>query len=271
MLGKLLIVLILIFLSGCGAIPELPESNEPAYRALLIGVGWGNLQSPPYNVDRMSEIFSNCKFTEEEIEFLVIDKLKDSDATKENALNSIVSTFADADDNDISYFYWMGHGGLKQGIPVLIPHDYDMTLKSAITIHELESALSSISGTKVVIIETCHSGNFIGKSQKNFNNIVIDIFSAKTKDLLISDQYQVLTACKGSQLCWSSEGGEAYGFFNMAFYEGCQELKADEDEDEVINLLEMRNYIRNWTSLHCWYSQEVQMYPDNSVYPIVEY
>lgn len=266
----ILIILISIALAGCGVIPEQPEPNEPVYRALLVGVSWGNLQSPPYNVDRLKEVFANCKFAEEEIEFVIINELKNSQATKEAVFEGIANAFAGADDNDVSYFYWMGHGGLKQGIPVLIPHGYDFTLESAVTVHELESALSNISGTKVVIIETCHSGSFIGKGNNDFNDIVIDIFS-HSKDLLNKESYQVLTACAGNQLCWSSECGEAYGYFNMAFYEGCQELEADADADGVINLLEMRNYIRNWIGSHCWYTQEVQMYPYNSTFPIVEY
>ena len=57
----------------------------------------------------------------------------------------------------------------------------------------------------------------------------------------------------------------------MAFYKGCQELMADEDEDGIIDLLEMRDYIKLWVLLHCIQEQQVQMYPDDSTFPIVEY
>lgn len=275
---KLIILIsILVFLSGCFTVPEPPEPepNYPAYRALLVGVGdylfWGSnidLDSPAPNTERLEEIFSQCKFGEEEIEFTIIEKLVDHNATKENILNGILEVFGEADDNDVSYFYYMGHGGVNSGIPVITPTETKFTLASEITVHELENALSSISGTKVVFIESCHSGNFINKSENNFNDMVINIFSQKSIDLINQESYQVLTSCRGDQVCW--EYGDKSYFF-MGFYQGCQDLNADTNEDEIVDLLEAYKYIQIWVSEHTSKCQKVQMYPDDSVFPIVEY
>lgn len=272
MIKKLIIILIilaLITLSGCGVIPEPPEPNKIEYRALLIGVSSSNLMSPTYNVDRMREIFTDCRFTEEEIEFAVINELKDLDATKEAILDGIISTFAGADDNDISYFYWMGHGGDGQSEIYICPADYDGKIESSITVNELEATLDSIPGTKVVFLETCFSGNFI---DKDFNDKVIDIFRQSRG--LNKGNYQVLTCGRSSQLCWENNFAiPPYGFFNLAFYIGCQDLKADTDENRIISLLEMRDYIQMWMDDYaptCIY-QEPQMYPNNSTFPIIEY
>jgi len=273
----MLIISALITLLGCSIVPEPPEPepNEPAYRALLVGVGdylyFGSivdLDSPVPNTERLEEIFSQCKFGEEETEFLIIERLVDLEATKENILNGILDIFADADDNDISYFYYMGHGGTRGNIPVITPTDAKFTLETDITVHELEEHLSMINGTKVVFIESCHSGNFIDKNKNDFNDMVIDIFAQNSKDLINKESYQVLTSCKGNQVCWEHKD---YSYFCMGLYEGCQELNADINEDEIIDLSELHKYIKEWVWNNTNKDQAVQMYPDNSTFPIVEY
>ena len=269
----LLIIILCIFCTGCWTVPEPP--NKVIYRALLVGVGdyllFGStidLISPPYNVDRIQEIFSQCKFGKEEIEFTIINELKDLDATKENILNGITSTFAGADDNDVSYFYYMGHGGVNNGIPVITPTETKFTLETEITVHELETNLSMISGTKVVFIESCYSGNFIDKGKENFNDKLIGIFTQQSIGLINKEDYQVLTSCQGDQVCW--EYGQS-SFFCMGLYQGCQNLNADISKDGIIDLSELHKYIREWVWGHTGKDQAVQMYPDNSTFPIVEY
>lgn len=250
--------------------PDPP--NEIVYRALLVGVGdymyYTNLQSSRYNVKRMRDILDNCKFGEEEIEFLVIDELVDRDATKEAVLSSIISTFTDVDENDISYFYWFGHGGDKYNQAYLCPTDYNGTIESSITLEDLETTLDTILGTKVIFIEACHSGNFI---ERDFNSRIIDVF--RNSRALNKDNYQVLTSCKGSQVCYERQGLNPYGYFNMAFHKGCKGFAADTDENRIITLLEMRDYIEEWIRNHqnSCIRPEVQMYPDDSTFPIIEY
>ena len=272
------IILILIFLSGCGVTPDPPESNYSVYRAYLVGVGdylfFGeivDLDSPGPNTERLEKIFSQCKFGEEETEFTIIKKLVDYNATKENILNGILDTFAGADDNDVSYFYYMGHGGINNGIPIITPTETKFTLETEITVHELEANLSMIPGTKVIFLETCHSGNFIDKNlgtEEDFNNMIIEIFAQNSIDLLNKESYQVLTSCKGNQLSW--EFGDM-SYFCMGLYLACQNLNADTNENEIVDLLEAYKYIKNWVLIYCSKDQAVQMYPNGSTFPIVEY
>jgi len=95
-----------------------PVEDDIVYRALLVGVGnyqnfpdaYGNIDllSPPYDVDRMIDVFNHCKFGTDEIVFSTPVSLKDSYATKTAIINGIASVFSGADDNDISYFYFSG-------------------------------------------------------------------------------------------------------------------------------------------------------------------
>jgi len=277
MIKKLIIVLILIFLSGCGIIPEPPEQNRPVYRAYLVGVGdylfYGpdvDLNSPAPNTEKLKSIFVKCKFGKEETEFIVIDTLIDWNATKENILNGILEVFGEAEENDVSYFYYMGHGGVNNGIPVITPTETKFTLETEITVHELEEHLSMIPGTKVVFLETCHSGNFIDKNvgERDFNDLVIEIFDQNSIDLINKEGYQILTCGTGEQYCWEC-GSSSY--FCNGLYEGCLYLKADINEDGIVNLYEAYLYIGEWVSEHSSHNQDVQMYPDGSTFPIVEY
>jgi hypothetical protein len=158
-----------------------PTPTDPiVYRALLVGVGdyingdpypGGDLNGPPENVDRMRLILEQCKFGSSNTTFSIInDDLIDFNATKVAILDGIASTFSGADDNDVSYFYYAGHGYLDSGtnISYLCPADNPITildLNALISVNELESHLSAIPGTKVVILDTCHSGGFIGKGK----------------------------------------------------------------------------------------------------------
>lgn len=274
----ILLVFILLFLTGCWTTPPPPEPepNGIVYRALLVGVGdymffsSADLTAPPYNVVRLQKAFSEFRFGENEIEFEVINTLVNFDATKENILNGILETFADADDNDVSYFYYMGHGGVKDGIPVITPTDTRFTLETSISVHELEEHLSMISGTKVVFIESCHSGNFIGKGNDSFNDLVINIFSQQSKDLFNKESYQVLTSSAGDQYTWTHG---IWSYFCRALLLGCQDLDADINEDEKVDLTELHDYINEWIKQNlcsCKY-QAVQIYPEDSDFTIAEY
>jgi len=118
------IILSSLLNSGCGGnggntTPPI-NTNETAYRAFCVGVGdyiyypdsHGNidLPGPPYDVNRMRQTLRYCKFGLSNTGFSTISYLKDRQATKSNILQWIASTFSGADNNDISYFYFSGHG-----------------------------------------------------------------------------------------------------------------------------------------------------------------
>ncbi|GAG52944.1 unnamed protein product, partial [marine sediment metagenome] len=207
--------------------------GDIVYRALCVGVGdyiegsITDLLGPPYDVDRMIDVFNHCKFGTDEVVFSTLVSLKDLNATKTAIINGIASTFSGADNNDISYFFFSGHGAEHLGIYYLCPTNILLaSYDNDINVNELESALSAIPGRKVVILDTCHSGGFIGKgkgeitiSKKeliSFNDEVINVFSqAESKSLLTTNQYKVLTSCHGYQTCFETSqhpiDGNPYG------------------------------------------------------------
>jgi len=266
--------------------------NEVVYRALCVGVGDyiqgsdNDLSAPPYDVDRIRQILQQCRFGTSNTIFSNIGYLKDWQATKSNILQSISSTFSGADSNDISYFYFSGHGSRLGDTSYICPADMTSFVGSVISVNELENALSSIPGTKVVFLDSCYSGGFIGKSMdetitskeklESFNDEVINVFSqAQSKGLLTTNQYKVLTSCHYYQECWEiqSEEGEPFGVFTMALYEGCGysgSYPADTNMDTMVSLQEAYLYIRDWV-FYYGVDQDVQVYPNNSTFTIIEY
>jgi hypothetical protein len=266
--------------------------NEVVYRALCIGVGdyiEGNdndLSAPPYDVDRIVQILQQCRFGTSNTTFSNINYLKDWQATKSNILQSISSAFSGADSNDISYFYFSGHGSRLGNTSYICPADMTSFVDSVISVNELENALSSIPGTKVVFLDSCYSGGFIGKSMdetiiskekiESFNDEVINVFSqAQLKGLLTTNQYKVLTSCHYYQECWEiqPEEGDPFGIFTMALYDGCNysdNYPADTNMDTRVSLQEAYLYVKNWVFSY-GVIQDVQVFPDNSTFTIIEY
>jgi hypothetical protein len=266
--------------------------NEVVYRALCVGVGDyiqgsdNDLSAPPYDVDKIRQILQQCRFGISNIIFSNISYLKDWQATKSNILQSIFSTFSGADSNDISYFYFSGHGNRVENTSYICPADVTSFANSAISVDELEAALSAIPGIKVVFLDSCYSGGFIGKAidattaskekLESFNDEVINVFSqAQLKGLLTTNQYKVLTSCHYYQLCWEiqPEEGNPFGVFTMALCEGCGysgNYPADTNMDTMVSLQEAYLYVKDWVFSYR-ISQDVQVYPNNSTFTIMEY
>jgi len=266
--------------------------NEVVYRALCVGVGDyiqgsdNDLNAPPYDVDRIGQILQQCKFGISNTTFSNITYLKDWQATKSNILQSISSTFSGTDSNDISYFYFTGHGALVGNTSYLCPADMTSLVDSVISVNELENALSTIPGTKVVFLDSCHSGGFIGKTidktiiskeeLESFNDEVINIFSqAQLRGLLTTNEYKVLTSCHYYQECYEIQPaeGDPFGVFTMALCDGCGysgSYPADTNLNTMVSLQEAYLYVKDWVFSY-GAVQDVQIYPNNSTFTIVEY
>ena len=289
------------FLQGGGVVP--PSSS--VYRAFLVGVGNyqdfpdanGNydLLAPPFDVDMMHNTLSNSGSG-----FSSISKLKDLQATRAAILNGIATAFSGADSDDVSYFYFSGHGILDDsGVSYLCPTDisYYSPFSSFISTNELEATLSAIPGTKVVILDCCNSGGFIGKQMqeeeiftnpRDFNNNVIDVFLSKD---LTGSQYKVLTSCLSSQVSvglipTAPTAGDPFGLFSRVLCEGCgynyysHPYYADANANGEITLNEAYLYtdeqvniiidILNLPPYEWGVDQDTQVYPENSNFVIIE-
>ncbi|MBQ8201125.1 MAG: caspase family protein [Clostridia bacterium] len=156
---------------------------DPTYRALLIGNTYPNesnyLPGCDNDVNAMAAMLRRMTGTPYSINKQI--NLSDS-----GMISAIRSTFADATANDVSLFYYSGHGANAAETP-----DYHGSLVGTyhtyLSISRLKEELDKIPGRKIVILDSCHSGNMIGKSTGGepgtgdlnaFNSMVVNAFAA---------------------------------------------------------------------------------------------
>ena len=283
---------------------EMELTPKIVYRALLIGIDkykhfpiFKYLIAPPYDVSRVSQVLEHARFGESKTTFSVINTLIGEEATYANIMQKINSTFGEATNNDVSYFYFSGHGIKEDDTIAISPHDASYTTFSQwITVDELAAKLANIPGTKVVILDACHSGGFIGKDLslsevmdkarlQSINTSILDSFSVydaiREKGNLASNGFRVIVSATSEQECFETDrahpaDGNPYGYFTMALCEGCGyngfrfPYPADKNQNQRISLNEIYRYIYQHPFL-AHLNQDVQVYPQNSNLSFLEY
>jgi len=136
-------------------------------RALLIGVDDfvsrpSTYPSSTNNVFAMQEALqaSNVPF-----ETIMIPEAHVTDAQALAGL--IAETFAGADADDVSYLYISTHGEYDpdHGVEAALLLS-DGATEGSVTPAQLQAAFDGIAGTKVIVLDACYSGAFIGKGMR---------------------------------------------------------------------------------------------------------
>lgn len=189
---------------------ELAYTHQEAvgtYRALLIGntyTGESNeLPGCENDVDGMHTMLGRMTATPYSV---TVKK----NIRAEEILSSISSTFGNASYNDVSLFYYSGHGANSLGAdgnPTSYHAALVGTFQTYVSIARLKTELDKIPGKKVIIIDACHSGQFIARdgtmtqvSSSAFNSQVVNLFA--NDDQLSGDvsRTAVVLAADGSEL-----------------------------------------------------------------------
>jgi len=176
------------------------------YRALLIGNTYPDtdnyLPGPDNDVRGMKKMLGRQVKTRYDVTIR-------ENVTGSQMESAIYDAFENADANDVSLFYYSGHGS-SDGSLVGIGGSY-------VSVDDLRSYLDKIPGTKIVLLDSCYSGAHINRSAYSrsagaeeavtkadldeFNDAVISAFSAPGKTSfysrgnLRSNGYYVITAC----------------------------------------------------------------------------
>lgn len=214
-----------------------------------------------------------------------------SNLSADGIASAIKSTFSAATANDVSLFYFAGHGANAVGT------SYHGALVGTgttyMTVAKLKTTLDQIPGKKIVIIDSCHSGQMIGRSTASsaavskselneFNSKVIAAFSAQTRsaDNLANSGYYVITAAHSTEESVNmgydaDEDGildKHFGLFTYMLTQGSgwnmatnkvRSLSADSDANGEITLHEAYSYAR-YKALNSNPDQTAQVYPSNS-------
>ena len=196
---KRLMSVLLVVLLCCPIFAVRAEkitANGRVNRALLVGCDRFLTQtdttpSSRNNVLRMADALSGGTLNMQTI------------VTREEGLSSasalialIRETFADADADDVSYFYISTHGlwnTAVNGLMTLLLSDGES--EEGITAYELRRVFDTIPGKKVLLLDACHSGAMIGKGvEKSFEN------------LFAGDNYYVVCSSGGEEESWYWSG-----------------------------------------------------------------
>jgi len=190
------------------------------YRALLIGnEAYSSRLNGPYNdLAMMKTVIGLSTIDGKGYASVTVKK----DRTRAQILSDIAALASQPiDANDVTLFYYSGHGARTSASETgtgLV--GVDGTLLNVPT---LKSALDSIPGRVIVILDSCYSGMFISKSagltgaDTGFNDAVLNAFRGNTgivKKALTTTNYSVITASRKDETSvsvgFSSNGSPVY-------------------------------------------------------------
>ena len=247
-------------------------TNKTVYRAVLIGEAnyypyASNLSACRYDANAMAAMLKKTGYS------TVSTKI---DASKSTIQGAISSTFRSADSNDVSLFYYSGHGSSDGSL-------YSVKGEK-ISTATLTNWLKSVPGNVIVILDSCFSGAVINKSAdgsvtmkdvQNFNSSVVNAFanadtSVKSGEMC-TNKFKVLTACRMTQTsgCYST-----YSLFTEKLISGAgfnysgtrlSTAPADSNSDKKLSLEECWSYTY-WNI----YGQDAQRYPTGSSFKLFQ-
>lgn len=254
--------------------------SSSTYRALVIGqtyAGTGNaLNGTRNDATAIRNMLNTMSATGYQVTYRI-------DLSASGILSNITSAFSGATSNDVSLFYYSGHGLLTSDsdwLGSLCGVDDQFVNPTA-----LRNRLDTIPGKKIIIIDACHSGNMIGKSADTastdaFTQQFINAFANSAKSNLATGGYYVLVAASKTQSSYETNVGGVYaGMFTrgVCYGSGWNEisssrlssLNADANGDSFVALNELYNYVTRYVS-NAGYSgyQTTQVYPTGSTFPL---
>ena len=249
-------------------------AKATTYRALCIGNGdyklSNDLYGPTNDAQAMAAVLGKYRYT----------ATKKTNLSSSQILSAIDSAFKGAASNDVSLFFYSGHGANNSAGTMGYICGVD---ESDISFATLANALNKIPGKVIVILDSCDSGNAIVKNRSGrfdpakFTQAAVDAFASADSGIatkngeLRTGKFLVLTAgTKNENTSDIRENGVWGGKFTRHFVAGAgcsfpsgtlgSKIPCDTNSDKKITLTEMYNY----TKTGCGTSQHVQCYPAGS-------
>ena len=231
---------------------------KPARRALLLTEHFyddGRVRTGAVNtVQGISDMLSALRYrTGKSFEITVR-----VDNTQEGIRKAILDVFADAQDDDINFFYISCHAEMQNGEPCLLLHD-----GTTLSIRSLEEMLRPVKGRMLVLLDCCQSGSFIGSTASQlYADAAVNCF---TNSALLNGKYLVITSCGSDEDSYRlSDTGETNEsamstVFARALCEGLGwdlyndrsvSMRADIDRNGIVTFTELWVYTRRRVYYH---------------------
>lgn len=160
--------------------------------------------------------------------------LSDGQATREAVLAGLTWLTESVSPEDTAVLFLAGHGtNDPDGMYYYLPADAQASRDSMLSGARLQEALRAIPSRVVLLLDTCHSGNVLGR--RSFNRLLSELSS--------ENRIVVFAASTGDQVARESPAW-ANGAFTKAIIEGLRGV-ADYAEDNQISMSELET----WASL----------------------
>ncbi len=151
-----------------------------------------------------------------------------------------------AQQNDLVYFYFAGHGDVENSINqfgYLLSYDtpYQNYANNAVKIEDFNIMANTLSLEKeakvILITDACHSGKLAGSDNQGRQLIGAQLSKAESKEIRIA-------SCESDQLAQEDEvWGGGRGAFSYYLVKGLSGLADDGEKDGVVTLQEIKNYL----------------------------
>ena len=250
-------------------VKKASDSSKTKYRALLIGNSnypRNPLPNHKTDVQAMKGLLTKSLTTK----YTVTAKY---DCSASSILSGIKSAFSGAKSNDVSLFYYGGHGLQYSGALCGVDGSY-------VYPNQLRDALLKVPGKVIVILECCHSGSMVSADSSDekeadisaFNKAIVNALSNYTIPVvsesgstpndgeLRESKFIVLTACQKYEESWNwwyygSYADQSFGTFTKTMFNGlgCRwssgiysgSAPCDKNRDGIASLGECYTYIYN--------------------------
>jgi len=169
---------------------------------------------------------------------LLTDATRDQLPTRANILGELSVVSQAAEEGDLLLFYFSGHGVAENGESYLLPRDTNIAaLKhTAISMREVRELMDiSAARAKVIILDACHSGASIGKSEVTMPaEFIRRVFEE-------SEGMAVLASCKQGQKSyeWFKQNRSVFTHFFLEAING----KADFDNKGFVTVSDISRYV----------------------------
>ena len=193
--------------------------------------------------------------------------------TADGILRAIETAFSSATEDDISFFYFSGHGDTDGSI---LGSDLSYLPPSI-----LRNSLDRIPGRKVIIVDTCYSGALLDvienetlensnltlrtsdANSSDFVSSFVRAFNVRTRSFSSNGNYFIMASCQSTEKAEeayisSGNSGRYMGYFTYALCTGCgwdgvqnrSTFQAgDINNDEIVSFNEAFVYAYNWALL----------------------
>ncbi len=230
------------------ATKKFTTGKETVYKPTLylLSIGVSRYKNSEYNLEVADKdaksIVEMFKKQEGKIyKKVVVRQLLDDNATKDNILDALDWVEREVTQRDMVIIFAAGHGvNDDKGNYYFMGYDSDVDKlrRTAIRWIEIEDTISGISSKVILMVDTCHSGNVMGREKRrDITGAIKSIINSGTGSVIMT-----ASTGRGYSMEKSSWG---HGAFTKAFLEGLDEAKADYNNNNTISIKEIDLYVTN--------------------------